>query len=64
MSKYIRYYNKKKQAYRLIAKYWAGYLKSSQLTADDARVLETTKLFQKSAIRFGLIAEFKKLNII
>lgn len=64
MSNYVRYYNNKKQAYRVIAKHWSNWLKSAQLTADDVRVLETTKLFHEGAIRFGLITEFKKLNII
>jgi len=62
MSKYVRYYNTRQDAYRTLATMWANWMKTAQPA--PAELEGVSKFFTHIGKRFGLISEFKKLGII
>ncbi len=62
MSKYVRYYNTRQNAYRTLATMCANWVESAHPT--KAELEGVTKFFTHIGKRFGLISEFKKLGII
>ena len=61
MSKYVRYYNDRKDFYKTFATRWSAWAESAELS--DLEVEGMTKFFKPIAKRFGLTQEFVDLGI-
>ena len=61
MSKYVRYYNDRKDFYRTFAERWATWAAGADLTSLEVEGM--TKFFKPIAKRFGLTQDFAELGI-
>jgi hypothetical protein len=61
MSKYVRYYNDRKDFYITFASRWAAWAEGADLTAVEIEGM--SKFFKAIARRFGLTQEFAKLGV-
>ena len=61
MSKYVRYYNNRKDFYKTFATRWAAWAEGADLTAVEAEGM--SKFFRSIAKRFGLMQEFTDLGV-
>lgn len=62
MSNYVRYYNDRKNFYKVFATRWAAWADGAELTTAEAAGM--SKFFKSIAKRFGLMQEFAELGII
>ena len=62
MSKYVRWYNDRKDFYLTFATRWASWAEGADLTATEAEGM--TKFFRPIARRFGLVQEFNELGVL
>lgn len=62
MSKYVKYYNERQDAYRTLATMCTNWVEATRPSA--AELEGVTKFFSHVGKRFGLISEFKKLGVI
>lgn len=62
MSKYTVYYKTKQNAYRELATKWSRWSATTDLTSEELDGI--AKFFYPIAKRFGLIKEFKDINIL
>lgn len=61
MSNYVRYYNDRKNFYRVFATRWATWAAGANLSI--AEVEGMAKFFKPIAKRFGLVQDFVELGI-
>ena len=61
MSKYVRYYNDRKDFYKTFATRWAAWADGAELTTTEAEGM--SKFFKSIARRFGLMQEFAELGV-
>ena len=61
MSNYVKWYNNRKDFYKIFAERWAAWAEGASLTATEAEGM--AKFFKCIAKRFGLIQEFTELGI-
>ncbi len=61
MSKYVRYYNDRKDFYKTFASRWAAWAEGANLTTVEAEGM--SKFFKSIARRFGLTQEFTELGV-
>ena len=61
MSKYVRYYNNRKDFYLTFAERWLAWAEGAELTAVEVEGMK--KFFKSIARRFGLIQDFAELGI-
>lgn len=61
MSSYVRYYNNRKDFYKIFATRWAAWAENAELSKVEAEGM--TKFFKSIAKRFGLTQEFAELGI-
>ena len=61
MSNYVRYYNNRKDFYRIFAARWAAWASGANLTSVEAEGM--SKFFKSIAKRFGLTQEFAELGV-
>ena len=61
MSKYVLYYNDRKDFYKTFAERWAAWAAGAELTAVEVEGM--SKFFKSIARRFGLTQEFTDLGI-
>jgi hypothetical protein len=61
MSKYVRYYNNRKDFYKTFATRWTAWADGAELTSTEVEGM--TKFFKSIAKRFGLMQEFAELGI-
>jgi hypothetical protein len=61
MSKYTRYYNRRKEFYRAFAVHWTAWAEGVELSSVEADGMN--KFFRSIAKRFGLTQEFEKLGV-
>jgi hypothetical protein len=61
MSNYVRYYNDRKNFYKVFATRWAAWAEGANLSALEAEGM--TKFFKPIAKRFGLTQDFAELGI-
>ena len=62
MSNYVRWYNNRKEFYKVFATRWMAWAESAELTTIEVEGM--TKFFRSIAKRFGLIQEFIELGVI
>ena len=62
MSKYVRYYNDRQTALRMLADQFLNWVASEELKPEQTQ--NFTKFFTKVAKRFGLLTEFRIRGII
>ena len=62
MSNYVKWYNNRKDFYKVFASRWAAWASGTTLT--DAEVAGMSKFFSCIARRFGLTQDFVELGII
>lgn len=62
MSKYVKYYNERQDAYLTLATQFQNWADSEFLTANDRASFSS--FFASIAKRFGLIGEFKRRGLI
>lgn len=61
MSSYVRYYNNRKDFYKVFAERWSSWAAGAELTAVEVEGMK--KFFKPIAKRFGLTQEFNELGI-
>lgn len=61
MSKYVRYYNDRKDFYKTFATRWAAWAAEANLTSMETEGMN--KFFKPIARRFGLTQDFAELGI-
>ena len=61
MSKYVKYYNDRKDFYKTFASRWAAWAEGAELTSTEAEGM--SKFFKSIARRFGLTQEFAELGV-
>ena len=61
MSNYVKWYNDRKNFYKVFATRWATWAEGASLTATDIEGM--AKFFKTIAKRFGLMQEFTNLGI-
>lgn len=61
MSNYVRWYNDRKNFYKVFATRWAAWAEDAELTSIEAEGM--TKFFKPIAKRFGLTQDFQDLGI-
>ena len=61
MSSYVRWYNDRKNFYKIFATRWAAWAEGASLSAMEAEGM--TKFFKPIAKRFGLVQDFVELGI-
>lgn len=62
MSKYVKYYTERQDAYRTLATMCANWTEANHLA--QAELEGVSKFFSHIGKRFGLLGEFKKLGVI
>lgn len=62
MSNYVRYYNDRKNFYKVFATRWAAWREGAELSDLEAEGM--TKFFKPIAKRFGLVQEFTEIGVI
>ena len=62
MSNYVRYYNDRKNFYKIFATRWASWAEGANLSSVEVEGM--TKFFKPIAKRFGLVQEFTDLGIL
>jgi hypothetical protein len=62
MSSYVRWYNDRKNFYKVFATRWATWAAGAELTAVEVEGM--TKFFKPIAKRFGLVQDFVELGIL
>lgn len=62
MSKYVKYYNERQDAYTTLATQFQNWAEAELLTAADRAAF--SDFFASIAKRFGLIREFKRRGLI
>jgi hypothetical protein len=61
MSNYVRWYNDRKNFYKVFATRWAAWAEGASLSPVEAEGM--TKFFKPIAKRFGLTQDFVELGI-
>jgi hypothetical protein len=62
MSNYVRYYNDRKNFYKIFAARWASWAEGANLSAMEVEGM--SKFFKSIAKRFGLVQDFAELGIL
>lgn len=62
MSSYVRWYNDRKNFYKVFAARWAAWAEGADLS--EVEIEGMSKFFKSIAKRFGLIQEFAELGVI
>jgi hypothetical protein len=62
MSNYVRWYNNRKEFYKVFAERWITWAEGAELTTTEVEGM--SKFFRCIAKRFGLIQEFIELGVI
>jgi hypothetical protein len=62
MSNYVRWYNDRKDFYKVFASRWAAWAEGAELT--ELEVEGMAKFFKTIAKRFGLMQDFAALGIL
>lgn len=62
MSSYVRWYNNRKDFYKIFAERWSAWAAGVELTAMEVEGMK--KFFKSIARRFGLVQEFIDLGVI
>lgn len=62
MSSYVKWYNNRKECYRVLASHWASWAEGANLPAVEMEGM--AKFFKTIAKRFGLVQEFTELGIL
>lgn len=61
MSKYVRYYNDRKNFYKVFATRWSAWAEGADLSTMEVEGM--SKFFKSIARRFGLTQDFAELGI-
>ena len=62
MSNYVRWYNNRKDFYKVFAERWSAWASGVELTTMEVEGMK--KFFKSIAKRFGLVQEFMDLGVI
>ena len=62
MSNYVRYYNDRKNFYKIFAARWASWAEGANLSTMEVEGM--SKFFKSIAKRFGLVQDFVELGIL
>jgi hypothetical protein len=62
MSSYVRWYNDRKNFYKVFAARWAAWAEGADLS--EVEIEGMSKFFKSIAKRFGLMQEFAELGVI
>ena len=62
MSSYVRWYNNRKDFYKIFAERWVAWAEGAELTSIEVEGM--AKFFKCIAKRFGLVQEFIDLGVI
>ena len=62
MSSYVKWYNDRKNFYRVFATRWAAWAEGADLSAVEVEGM--SKFFKTIAKRFGLVQDFTELGVL